>query len=117
MKEGDRNTKYIHKTSLKHRMANRISRLNTDEGLTDNEEIIKREVVEFFGRLLQYDPDLNLDKQNMFLKCISSCISAAHNLSLTSIPSLNEISKAVFSFAGDTTPSLDGFPLLFFHKY
>ena len=57
LKEGDRNTKFFHMKTLKHRMANRISRLNTNEGLTDNEEIIKREAVEFFNRLLQGDPN------------------------------------------------------------
>ena len=67
LKEGGHNTKYFHMTTLKHKMANRISRLNTDEGLTDNEEITKREAMDFFSRLLQGDPDLNLDKQNVFL--------------------------------------------------
>lgn len=43
LKEGDCNTKFFHVTNLKHKMANRIYRLNTDEGPIDNEEIIKRE--------------------------------------------------------------------------
>ena len=62
LKEGDRNTNFFHLATLKHKMANRISKLNKDEGLTDNEEIIKREAMEFFGSLLQCDPNLNLEK-------------------------------------------------------
>ena len=53
----------------------------------------------------------------MFLECIPTCIFEAQNLSLTSIPSSDEISKAIFSFEGDKAPGPDGFPLLFFHKY
>lgn len=117
LKEGDHNTNLFHLTTLKHRMDNRISILNTNEDLTENEEIIKREAMEFFSRLLQGDPDLNLDKHNMFLECIPSCISEAHNFPLTSIPSSDDISKASFCFEGDKAPSPDGFPLLFFHKY
>ena len=70
--------------------------------------------MDFFSRLLQCDSDLNLDKQNLFLESIPSCISEAQNLFLTSIPSVDEISKAAFSFEGDKALGLDGFPLLFF---
>ena len=53
----------------------------------------------------------------MFLECIPTCIYEAQNLSLTSIPSSDDISKVVFSFEGDKAPGLDGFHLFFFHKY
>ena len=74
LKERDRNTKFFHITTLKHRMANRICRLTMDEGSTDNEEIIKREVVDFFKSLLQ-ESNLDLVKQDSFLQCIPSCVS------------------------------------------
>ena len=53
----------------------------------------------------------------MFLESIPSCIFEAQNSSLTSIPSLDEISIVVFSFEGNKAPGPNGFPLLFFHKY
>lgn len=61
LKEGDHNTKFFHVTTLKHMMTNIIFRLKTDEGSTDNEEIIKREAVGFFKSLLQ-ESNLDLDK-------------------------------------------------------
>ena len=39
-------------TTLKHRMANRISKLMTTDGITDNEDVIKREAMGFFGSFL-----------------------------------------------------------------
>ena len=59
IKEGDRNTKFFHVTTLKHRMANRISRLKIVEGTTDDEVIIQREAMNFFKYLLQ---ESNLDR-------------------------------------------------------
>ena len=46
-------------------MANRISKLNMNEGFIDNKEIIKREAMEFFSRLLQGDPNLDLVKKKI----------------------------------------------------
>lgn len=117
LKEGDRNTKFFHMTTLQNRMANRISKINMDDGLIDKEEIIKREARMSFGSLLQCDLVLNFEKQHLFLESIPSCISRAQNSFLSSIPSLDEISKAIFSFKGDKASGPNGFPLLFFHKY
>ena len=91
IKEGDRNTKFFHVTTLKHRMANRISRLKTVEGTTDDEVIIQRKAVNFFKSLLQ-ESNLDRIKQDSFLHCIPSCVSIDQNSFLTSIPSNDEIS-------------------------
>ena len=104
-------------TTLKHRMANRISRLNANGGTTKDKDIIKREAMDLFSNLLQGDPNLENEKKNMFLDYIPSCISEDQNKFLTSIPSNEEITKVVFSFDGDKAPGPDGFPFLFFHKY
>ena len=56
-------------------MANRISRLNAHGGTTEHEEIIKREAMDFFNNLLQGDPNLDKEKQNMFLDYIPNSIS------------------------------------------
>ena len=116
LKEGDRNTKFFHVTTLKHKMAHRICRLKTDEGSTEDEETIKREAMSFFKSLLQ-ESNLDLDKQDSFLHCIPSCVSTDQNSFLTSIPSNVEISQVVFSFEDDKALGLDGFLLFFFQKY
>lgn len=48
LKEGDQNTKYFHMTTLKHRMDNKTSRLNTNGGSMKDDEIIKRDATIFF---------------------------------------------------------------------
>ena len=53
--------------TLKHMMAIRISRLNTNDGSTKDEEIIKREAMDYFRNILQGDPNLDKDKKNLFL--------------------------------------------------
>lgn len=58
-----------------------------------------------------------MEKQDLFLECIPSCVSEDQNMFLTSIPSSDEIYKAIFSFEGGKAPGPHGFPLLFFHKY
>ena len=82
-------------STLKHKMANRICRLNMDKGPTDNEEIVKREAVDFFKYLLQ-ESNLDLEKQDLFIECIPSRVSKNQNMFLTSIALADEIYKAIF---------------------
>lgn len=77
LKEGDRNTKFFHMTTLKHRMANRISKLMMTDGMANNEDFIKKEARVFFGSLLQCDPNLNMEKQQMVFNNIPLCIFEA----------------------------------------
>lgn len=116
-KEGDRNAKYFHMPTLKHRMVKKISRLIVHGVPTDDNEIIKGEAMDFFSNLLEGDPNLDKDKQKLFLDCIPRCISDDQNKFLTAIPSNDEITKAVFSFEGDKDHGPNGFPFLFFHRY
>ena len=56
LKEGDQNTKYFHMTTLKHKMTNKFFRLNTKEGMTENEETIKRKLWSFLVTCLKVNP-------------------------------------------------------------
>ena len=49
-------------TTLKHRMVNRIFKLNANGDTMEDEEIIKREATYFFSNLLQGDPNLDNEK-------------------------------------------------------
>ena len=60
LNDGDQNTKYFHMTTLKHRMVNKISRLNVHGVFIDDDEAIKRKAMIFFSNSLE--SDLNLDK-------------------------------------------------------
>ena len=117
LKEGDMNTKFFHMTILKHRMVNKIYRLNVHGLFTNENKSIKREDMNFFSGLLQSEPNLDKDKQKEFLECIPKSISGDQNKKLTTIPTNDEITKVVYPFKGDKAPGPDGFPFLFFNTY
>lgn len=117
LKEGDKNTCFFHLTTLKHRAANRISRLNCNKDILTEDYDIRKEALEHFSTLLGDVDILDFSKQNTLLQAILSILSEADNHLLSCIPSNLEIKKVVFSFQGDKSPGPDDFPMFFFQNF
>ncbi|XP_057828258.1 uncharacterized protein LOC131039491 [Cryptomeria japonica] len=114
LNDGDRNTRFFHVTTLKHRATNRIDHLVRNGRRIEKEEEISEAIVEFFGELLKADPMLDLDAQGILVDVIPKVLSKDQNRNLAVIPSNEEIKTVVFSFNGDKAPGPDGFPMFFF---
>lgn len=116
LNEGDKNTRFFHLSTLKHREKTHISHLKKgDLKITEDKDIME-EMVAFFSCLMIADFTINLDHQADFLRVIPPLVSKDQNKFLSSIPKDEEIFKAVCSLGGDKAPGLDGFPMFFFQK-
>lgn len=114
--KGDRNTKFFHQLTLKHRSRNRIrSLVKEDDSIVTNEKEIAKEVVDFFSSYL-----LNLGNAHLvnvdFLEVIPNVISDLDLKMVSNVVSMEEFKRVFFSFGSFKTPGLDGFPP-FFQNY
>lgn len=84
-------------TSMKHKAANKISRLIAYDKilLKDND------IVRFFSNLLTGSKDIDIAKKQDLVDNIPKIIEPYQNKTLSAIPTANEIKKAIFSFQGD----------------
>ena len=87
MKEGDRNTRFFHLTTLKLQANNRISNIVKGQVLVSKEDEIEKEVVYYFSSLLSIDPSLIGSEQEEILAAIPPLIQDHHNSMLKAIPS------------------------------
>ncbi|XP_059073804.1 uncharacterized protein LOC131874442 [Cryptomeria japonica] len=117
LKDGDKNTRLFHISTLKHRTANRIGHMMNNGRIIDNEDEISRVVVEFFVDLLKKDTLLDPKAQNMLADTIPKILSESQNHNLIAIPSKEEIKSVFFSFDGSKAPCPDGFLMFFFQHF
>ncbi|XP_057873436.2 uncharacterized protein LOC131079489 [Cryptomeria japonica] len=117
LKAGDRNTRFFHITTLKHRAANRIDYILKNKTKLEKEDEISEAGVELFKELLKADPMLDPEAQNLMAESIPKVLSEDQNRSLAAIPSNEEIKNTVFSFDGNKASGPNGFPMFFFQTF
>lgn len=113
LKDGDKNTRFFHISTLKHRAANIVGHLVKNGRRIDNKDQISGVVVEFFDDLLKKDTLLDPEGQSMLVDIIPKVLSDNQNHNLVAIPSKDEIRSVVFSFDGSKALGPDNF-LMFF---
>lgn len=91
LEAGDRNTKFFHMTSLKHKAVNRISKLIVEEKTLLNKEEIRDEADRFFNQLLTSNKDIDHTHQHNLVNIIPKIINPIQNKALSPIPSTAEI--------------------------
>ncbi|XP_062013929.1 uncharacterized protein LOC133730329 [Rosa rugosa] len=95
LKDGDRNTKFFHLTTLIRRRRNKIEGLYDSQGVWSIDSIVmKRIAVDFFTNLFS--------------------IGCVEDISLITLP---EVKQSLFSIGGLKAPGHDGFPALFFQHH
>ena len=115
LKEGDRNSKFFHLSTIICRRRNAIDVIKGDNGVwIVNRKEIKDFVVDKFQ-------DLFTEDQVMFPagleQLISPSITDVDNNKLCSIPTPLEIKEVVFGMYSDKAPGPDGLPALFYKRY
>ena len=116
LKDGERNTSFFHKSTIQHRMQNKISKLHTDSGdMLEEHQDISKELTHHFSQLL-LEPNHNwLEEINKVTCCIPPLVNNDHNHSLMQPISMQEVEMAVAQMADGTSPGPDGFTIDFFH--
>ena len=115
LKEGDRNSKFFHLSTLIRRRRNLIAEIQLDNGhwIHDRKDIEDYFANHFKEVFLSSSPTFPQDLEGL----MEPCISIAENLSLSQIPNAKEIKDVVWEMNDMKAPGPDGLPRIFFKKY
>ena len=75
LKEGDKNTRFFHLSTMKHRAKTRIYKLMKDGRKISEEKDILKEPVSFFTSLMTIDPNIDLLNQEEILSVIPPLVT------------------------------------------
>lgn len=118
LKEGDRNTKFFHRSTIQRRSFNKISTLKKPDGeSTTFRAEMESLLVDYFSDILA---ELGLDRDPAISEItafIPRLITAAQNDLLSRPVSMEELSEGLNSMASDTAPGPDGFTINFFKQF
>ena len=115
LKEGDRNTKFFHKSTMDHRAHNRISKLRDTHGkdLITHKEM-ECALVQHFQSIAE-EPLVDRSQFiNDFTKHIPKLVTREDNYNLNRPVNEEEVSEVVKEMKNGKAPSPDGFNVDFF---
>lgn len=118
LKNGEKNTKFFHKTTVQRRMINHISHIKNEQGnKVETHEGIEAEFLKYFEKAHQ-EPDINrMPAINKVIKNIPRIITEEHNSLLLKPINLEEVEEAMWNLKEGKAPGPDGFTSNFFHKF
>ncbi|XP_038979184.1 uncharacterized protein LOC120109519 [Phoenix dactylifera] len=115
IREGDRNTRFFHQSTIIRRHRNRIGRIRDSSGrVSEDQETVRRILVQFFR-------DRWTESGGTDGGACGSVpgrqVSVEENAALVSPVSGDEVQAALWSLGEDRAPGPDGFPPIFFRRY
>ena len=115
LKEGDKNSKFFHLSTIIRRRRNSIDAVKNDSGewITDRREIQKHFVEKFKTLFNEEEEEFPKNLENL----ITPCITEKENMELCRIPIQSEIKQKLFQLQSLKALGPDGFPVLFYKKY
>eukprot|EP00253_Pinus_taeda_P019391 PITA_19391 len=118
LKEGEKNTKFFHKTTVQRRMRNQISQVTNVQGVKfETQEEIEQEFLRYFKGMSQ-EPNINRDEAiDSITRHIPRLITEEQNTLLLKPISLQEVEIAVNSLKASKAPGPDGFTSNFFQYF
>jgi len=116
LKEGERNTKFFHRTVMHRRHINRITHLEDDQGNHIREhQKIEEELLRFYQDLLK---EPNIDRSEAIRRVtehIPALVTPEQNSALTRPITQEEVDQAIKAMPAGKAPGPDGFTTDFFH--
>ncbi|XP_038982901.1 uncharacterized protein LOC120110929 [Phoenix dactylifera] len=115
VKEGDRNTRFFHRSTVIRRQRNMIRslRVGTSQWVVED-TAVRQVLLDFFrSRWTEVDGPYVSDQ----LPRPAVCVEESENAALIQPVSNKEVQEAVWSLWEDKAPGPDGFPPFFFHRY
>jgi exonuclease III len=116
LKEGEKNTKFFHRSMVHRRYINKITQLEDAQGNPIREHNrIAEELTNYYKDLLTETNDDRMPAINKITRNIPSLITQEHNEALTRPITQEEVDQAVKEMPPGKSPSPDGFTTDFFH--
>ena len=111
IKEGDKNTKFVHKVANSRRRYNQISMLEVDGVIYEDESEMADQVVQFYKNLYK-----EIEEWRPFVEGLEfDQIEGLERGWLERRFEKEEILRVVKELEGDKAPSPDGFSMAFYH--
>ena len=114
--EGERNTKFFHRTVMHRRHINRITHLEDDQGNPIREhQQIEEELLRYYQDLLK---EPNIDRTEAIRRVtehIPALVTPEQNSALTRPITQEEVDQAIKAMPAGKAPGPDGFTTDFFH--
>lgn len=114
LKDGDKNTAFFHRIAKQKWASNRINALKIDGNTISNSSQLKDHITNHFQNL--YSSQNCISNHQLVDQVIPQLVTTADNDILGSIPSNEEIKKAVFALNPNSAPGPDGFPGSMYQK-
>jgi hypothetical protein len=116
LKEGERNTKFFHRTVIQRRHCNRITHLVSDEGETlYSHADLETNLVDYFQDLLTEPIPDRQAAINKITRNIPSLVTQEKNVALLRPFTIEEVDQAMQDTPKCKAPGPDGFTSDFFH--
>ncbi|KAM1058810.1 hypothetical protein ACFX2B_023408 [Malus domestica] len=112
--KGDRNSSFFHAYACVKSSSSRISCILDGDNLFTNPQAIENHIVNFYQTLFSSSfIHSGIDK---VCEVIQPMVTDSENGLLSTLPTDEEIKKAVFSLSASSAPKPDGFPSFFYHN-
>ncbi|KAL9666843.1 hypothetical protein QQ045_001187 [Rhodiola kirilowii] len=118
LNQGDKNTKFFHAKANHKRKVNWIAKLQDSHGVVqEDQNKISEIITSYFSTLFQSSLHGSEEEMSNQLGCISPVINEDMNSMLLRDITDEEIKAAVFSLGPLKSPSIDGFPAVFYQRH
>jgi len=118
LKDGEKNTKFFHKTTIQRRMHNNITFVNNQQGeIIEAHEDMEKEFTGYFKDILTEPEGNRTEAIRAITQHIPKIINEEHNNKLLQPTSLKEVEEAMAQLKDGKAPGPDGFTTNFFHEF
>lgn len=118
LKDGEKNTKFFHKTTVQHRMNNFIAHIQNEQGeRIETHEGIEEDFLRYFKKAHQEPSIDRLPAIEKILQNIPKLITEEQNLLLLQPIQMQEVESVANQLKAGKAPGPDGFTSDFFHHF
>eukprot|EP00253_Pinus_taeda_P005215 PITA_05215 len=118
LKEGEKNTKFFHRSTIQRRMHNNIAFINNNQGdRIEKHEDIEKAFRDHFQEALKEQPGSCEAAIKAFTKHVPKIITEDQNQNLLKQVTMQEVDEAMAQLKDGKAPGPDGFTGNFFHEF
>eukprot|EP00253_Pinus_taeda_P006641 PITA_06641 len=118
LKEGEKNTKFFHQSTIQRRMHNNIAFINNSQGnRLEKHEDIEKEFKDYFQEALKEQPGSREVAIKSVTQHVPKIITDDQNQNLLKQVTMQDVEEAMAQLKDGKAPGPDGFTSNFFHEF